>query len=342
MRVLVTGATGRIGANVVKQLVAAGHHVRAQVRPESDRLEKLRPFDVEACPVDLRDRERLSALVPGADAIIHLGAKLRGPGNYDHLDVNIAPTFTLLEATRTLNPGLRRFVYGSSDVLYPHTGWMPTPILESDKFVRPNSTYAVTKVAGESIVHSYHRQYGIPAVTLNIPMTFAGRELLGERSKEFSPYTADQIAAVERQPPSEARDRCLAELRRHLAEGRPLVVPVCPEGPPWKRHLGDVRDVAAACVLALTAPAAVGQTLVIMSDALDYGVGVPHLARVAGMDYAEVVFPHAMYYWYDMSRTHDLLGYRSAYDSRRILEDAYRHQQGEEIGVVPVGPTTPL
>jgi UDP-glucose 4-epimerase len=342
MHVLVTGATGRIGANVAKRLLEEGHSVRAQVRPDSDRADKLRGLDVEVCAIDLRDRDGLSALVPGVDSIIHLGVKLRGPSNLDQLDVNIAPTLTLLEAARTLNPGLQRFVYGSSDVLYPHTGWMPEPIQAEDIFQRPVGMYAVSKVAGECMVHSYHHQYNIPTVSLNIPMTFAGRELMGERAPEFSPYLDDQLKVVEHQPPSAARDRCLADLRRQQSEGKRLVVPLCPEGPAWKRHLGDVRDVAAACALALDAPSAVGHAFVIMSDALDYGVGVPHLAQVTGMEYAEVVFPAAQYYWYDMAETHALLGYRSAYDSSRILEDAWRHQQGEDIGIIAVGPTHPV
>ncbi len=338
MQVLVTGATGRIGANVVKRLLEDGHAVRAQVRPDSDRAAKLHGLDVEVCAVDLCDRDGVSALVPGMDAIVHLGVKLRGPSNLDQLDVNIAPTLTLLEAVRTLEPGLQRFVYGSSDVLYPHTGWMPEPIQASDIFHRPVGMYAVSKVAGECMVHSYHHQYGIPTVSLNIPMTFAGRELMGERAPAFSPYLDDRLEAAAHQPPSADRDRCLAELRRHQAEGKRLVVPLCPEGPAWKRHLGDVRDVAAACALALSAPRAVGHAFVIMSDALDDGVGVPHLAQFTGMDYAEVVFPRAEYYWYDMAKTRELLGYRSAYDSCRILEDAWRDQQGEDIGVIPVGP----
>jgi dTDP-L-rhamnose 4-epimerase len=339
MQTLVTGATGRIGANVVKRLLNDGHAVRAQVRPGSDRMDKLRGLDVEVCAVDLRDREGLAALVPGMDAIVHLGVKLRGPGNLDQLDVNMAPTLTLLEAVRTLNPGLQRFVYGSSDVLYPHTGWMPGLIQAADILQRPVGMYAVSKVAGECMVQSYHHQYGLATVSLNIPMTFAGRELMGERAREFSPYLDDQVEALTHQPPSPDRDRCLSELNRHQADGKRLVVPLCPEGPAWKRHLGDVRDVAAACALALTAPRAVGHAFVIMSDALDYGIGVPHLAQVTGMGYAEVVFPRAEHYWYDMTQARELLGYRSAYDSCQILEDAWRHQQGEDIGVIAVGPT---
>ena len=57
MRVLLTGATGRIGANVAKRLVEEGHHVVAPVRPDTDRLEKLAHLDLDVRMVDLRDRE---------------------------------------------------------------------------------------------------------------------------------------------------------------------------------------------------------------------------------------------------------------------------------------------
>ena len=49
-------------------------------------------------------------------------------------------------------------------------------------------------------------------------MTFCGRELMGERAAEFSPYLSDQLRQLERQPASPTRDRCLEELRAALAK----------------------------------------------------------------------------------------------------------------------------
>jgi UDP-glucose 4-epimerase len=342
MDVLVTGATGRIGANTVKHLLEIGYRVRALVRPGSDRAEKLRGMSVEIVAVDLQDREGLAATVEGVEAIVHLGVKLRGPSNADHLDVNIAPTLTLLEAVRTRNPGIKRFVYGSSDVLFPHTGYMPQLITERDRFTHPVGMYAVSKLASEAIVHSYHHQYGLPTLTLNIPMTFCGRELMGERAPEFSPYLSDQIRQLERQPASTSRDRCLEELRAHQADGKQLVVPLCPEGPAYKRHIGDVRDVARACARALETDRGIGEAFIIMSEVLRYDEGVWHLSDVSGMGWAAVPFPRAEFYEYDLTRTREVLGFAPAYDGPRMLEDGWRHQQGEEIGVIAVGPTGPV
>ena len=341
MKVLMTGATGRIGANVVKRLAERGDDVRCVVRPNTDRLQKLAPFDVEIVAVDLRDREGLTKTVKGVDAIIHLGVKLRGPTNFEHLDINLAPTLTLLEAVRTLNPDLQRFVYGSSDTLYPHTGYMPDLIRPDDIFTRPTGMYAVSKVAGESTVASYHQQYGIPTVILNIPYTFCGREFLGERVNQISPLIESHIKDLQGRAASQDLTRCLAELREHYDSGKRLVAPLCPEGPAFKRHLGDVRDVATACVLALEQKTAVGEAFIIISQPFHFDEAVSHLASVSGLEYASVRFPFAEFYEYDVEHTTGKLGFVSEYDGKQMLEDAWRHKQGEDIGVVDVGPDTP-
>jgi nucleoside-diphosphate-sugar epimerase len=342
MRVLVTGATGRIGANVAKRLVEEGHEVVAIVRPDTDRLEKLEALELEIRRVDLRDREGLTACVPGMEAIVHLGVKLRGPTNYDQLDINLAPTLTLLETARVHCPELRRFVYGSSDVLFPHTGWMPELIPYGARFTWPVGMYAWSKLAGEAMVNSYHRQYGIPTVILNIPYTFCGREFLGERVRDISPFISHQLEVVGRQPASEARDRTISELERARADGNELVVPLCPEGPAYKRHLGDVRDVVTAHSLALTAERAVGEAFIIMSRSFDFGVAVPHLAALSGKGYVETVFPRAEFYEYDTRKSEELLGFVPAYGPREMIEDAWRQANGEDIGVIDVGPDHPV
>jgi nucleoside-diphosphate-sugar epimerase len=341
VKVLVTGGTGRIGANVVKRLAERGDSVRCVVRPQTDRKHKLKPFDVEIVEVDLRDTEGLTQTVVGVDAIIHLGVKLRGPTNLEHLTINTAPTLTLLEAARTLNPNLQRFVYGSSDTLYPHTGYMPNLITPADIFTRPRGMYAVSKVASEAMVASYHQQYGIPTVTLNIPYTFCGREFLGERVPQISPLIESHITDHQRREPSEASTSCLKELQAHYENGERLVIPLCPEGPAFKRHLGDVRDVVTACVLALEKETAVGEAFIIMSHPFRFEEAVPHLEKVSGLESVSVRFPFAEFYEYDVSHTTDRLGFVPEYDGKQMLEDAWRHKQGEEIGVVDVGPDTP-
>lgn len=341
MKILITGATGRIGANVVKRLAERGDSLRCVVRPSTDRLEKLQQFHVEIVRVDLRDREGLTEQVKGVDAIIHMGVKLRGPTNYEHLDINMAPTLTLLEAARLHAPNLQRFVYGSSDTLYPHTGYMPDLITAKDIFTRPRGMYAVSKIAGEAMVQSYYQQYGLPTVSLTIPYTFCGREFLGERVLAISPLIESHIQDLQKRNPTPELERTLAELQSHYDKGKRLVVPFCPEGPAFKRHLGDVRDVVTATECALDTPTAIGKAFVIMSKPFKFDEAVPHLSRISGLDHIEVQYPFAEYYEYDMTDTQQHLGYVAQYDGKTMLEDAWRHKQGEDIGVVDVGPDTP-
>src|SRR4051794_16935452 len=69
----VTGASGFIGANLVHQLVSRGHHVRALLRPESDRR-GLKDAEFESVPGDVSDRTLLIKAMRGCDWCFHVAA----------------------------------------------------------------------------------------------------------------------------------------------------------------------------------------------------------------------------------------------------------------------------
>ncbi|HET9083679.1 MAG TPA: NAD(P)-dependent oxidoreductase [Candidatus Limnocylindrales bacterium] len=101
MKVLVTGAGGFIGAHVVRELLARGHHAYAMLRPggPTTRLQ-----DVHGCidviEADLGDVSAISALLESVrpDAIVHL-AWYAEPGRYQHA---VAENVASLEASATL------------------------------------------------------------------------------------------------------------------------------------------------------------------------------------------------------------------------------------------------
>lgn len=74
MKVLLTGGTGRIGANVAKAFLEEGDQVRRLVWPEDPYIQKLKGLDLELVYGDLRSYEDLSKAVRGVNAICHLGA----------------------------------------------------------------------------------------------------------------------------------------------------------------------------------------------------------------------------------------------------------------------------
>jgi dihydroflavonol-4-reductase len=73
MNCFVTGASGFIGANLVHELVARGHRVKALLRPESD-LRGLAGVDFERVPGDISEPEKLKRAMAGCDWCFHVAA----------------------------------------------------------------------------------------------------------------------------------------------------------------------------------------------------------------------------------------------------------------------------
>jgi nucleoside-diphosphate-sugar epimerase len=121
MRILVTGGTGRIGANLVKVLLARGHDIRSFVYPgDASRANKLNGYDrVETVVGDLRNFADVKRAVEGMDAIYHLAAAFSVPfDNLQYLNINGMGTLNILECIRTDLPNLHRLVYACTEAIY--------------------------------------------------------------------------------------------------------------------------------------------------------------------------------------------------------------------------------
>jgi nucleoside-diphosphate-sugar epimerase len=110
--VALTGATGFIGTALQKQLMSAGYRVRALYRPRQGRV--LRgTSNLEWVPGELADRAALTALMKGAEAVVHCAGSVRGARRSDFDRVNETGVLeTALAAER--EPGCRRFLLLSS------------------------------------------------------------------------------------------------------------------------------------------------------------------------------------------------------------------------------------
>lgn len=111
MRVAVTGASGHIGANLVRELLRRGYEVVALVRNSSQALEGL---DVQRVHGDLFDRRSLCEAFNGADQVYHLAAYISiQSGENEKLEkTNVEGTRNVLEACRM--EGVTTLVYFSS------------------------------------------------------------------------------------------------------------------------------------------------------------------------------------------------------------------------------------
>ncbi len=113
MKTLVTGATGHLGANLVRRLCARGDAVRVLLRPGSP-TEAIEGLEVERVVGDLGDRDALRAAVDGCEALFHCAAMVstREGDREALMKVNVEGTRFLMDAA--LDAGVKRAVHTSS------------------------------------------------------------------------------------------------------------------------------------------------------------------------------------------------------------------------------------
>jgi len=118
----------------------------------------------------------LDDLMDGIDVVFHQagqpGVRLSWADGFEtYTRLNILATQRLLEAV-TRFP-IKRFVYASSSSLYGAAERYPTR--ETD-VPRPMSPYGVTKLAGEHLCSLYHRNFGVPTVSLRYFTVYGPRQ----------------------------------------------------------------------------------------------------------------------------------------------------------------------
>jgi len=111
--VLVTGANGFMGSNVVRELIKDGTDVRVTIRKDSD-TRNIDDLDVEKVYCDIRDKESVIIALKGCDTLYHVAALFAhwAPNKKLFYDINVEGTRTLLE--EALSQGLKKVVYTST------------------------------------------------------------------------------------------------------------------------------------------------------------------------------------------------------------------------------------
>jgi dihydroflavonol-4-reductase len=166
MDALVTGGTGFVGANLARELVAAGATVRVLARPGGDRR-ALDGVKVEIVDGDLLDPASLAHVARGIDTVYHVAADYRlwAPDPAVLHRVNVDGTRAMLEAAGTA--GARRVVYTSTvgALGIPKDGapgTEDTPVSLADMV----GAYKTSKFLAEQVALDFARR-GLPVVIVN-------------------------------------------------------------------------------------------------------------------------------------------------------------------------------
>jgi nucleoside-diphosphate-sugar epimerase len=143
MRILITGATGKVGSRLAKRLAHRGDRVRALVR-DPRRAADLPGAGIELVQGDLLDVGSLGPAVHGVDAVVHCAAFFRGATPEQAHAVNDLGTQQLARAARAAS--VKRFIFTSTGLVYGSNGGR---LAGEDDPCAPTAAYPVSKLAAE-------------------------------------------------------------------------------------------------------------------------------------------------------------------------------------------------
>lgn len=144
--VLVTGATGFVGRNLVDALSRQGERVTCLVRASSD-TRLLEQAGVRLVRGDVNDAAAIRQAVSGVRTVYHLAGVIKAARRDQYFRVNREGTRLLLEILAEENPGISRFVHMSSLAAAGPSG--PAEGLGEDDTPRPVSWYGESKLESE-------------------------------------------------------------------------------------------------------------------------------------------------------------------------------------------------
>lgn len=322
MKILITGITGRIGANLAAALVEQGHQVRGLVWARDRRVEKLEGLGVELLEGSLTEMEDVQQAVDTMEVIYHLGAAFQGGGPFseeEYFEINVRGTFNMLEAARAQK--IAQFIFASSDALYDKyiPGGMTAPISEATPR-RASGAYALTKALGEEMCSGYWLGHALPTTVLRFAMVMGGDEVLN-----FPQFYLSQMK--DKHP----------ELAALWQGEERLVILKDRQGRYFKKHIADVRDIVHGCLSALGKEKAFGETFQLGGPAaFTWDEAVYRLSEILRIPHVEAeVAGVPTYYEFDLDKARRLLSFHPTYDIVRMIVDALSLQRGEDIGVLP-------
>jgi len=313
LRILVTGATGKVGQVFIARLLADARWPDATVvalchnrtPPPTPRLETVHG--------SIADRLVVAQALSGVTHVVHMATVKEDP--LQAMDVSVKGMFWLLEEFRQ-SPTAEQFMLIGGDCVVGHC-FVPydAPVTETSPRRAYPGVYALSKVLEEVMLEQAQEQYGVNGTILRAPWIMEKDDFRYALS-----FGADQFGGPD-------WDTLIsAEQRRAYAAGNRVPVLIAADGQPLKRNFVHVEDLVSAMLAALGNPAARQQLFnIAMTKPVDYREVARQLER-RGMSGVEIETPYHSN-MLDNAKARHLLGWEPQYDLARLVDAAFDYQR---------------
>ena len=336
MRILVTGITGRIGANVAKRFVDKGHDITGLVVRGDSQAEKVAQIGADIVEGDLASSKDVANAAQDADVIFHLGAAFQAGGPFtpeQYFDINVKGTFNVLEAA-SKSDSLRHVIVTSTDGTmekYPPDG-IEAPIAEDSLPLAATGWYGYTKVLTEHLVDRYVRAESLPATVIRFANAWGAGEALDFPQFHMRTFM-DQLQNVDTEDAKAAFQTMSEAYQGELH----LIIAADRNGRAWKKHLVEVRDIVHAYESAVCNPNTFGNVYQIASsEPFRWEVMIPYIAEKLNAPYTKVSLPITpTYYEYDLSAAKRDFDYNPPLTLFDIIDEAIAYRNDESGAIIP-------
>ncbi len=317
MRILVTGATGKVGQAFIRRVLGdpsmSGVEIRALTH---NRCLEPRP-GLTTLRGSIENRETCREALSGVTHVVHLATCKETPEQV--MDVTVKGLFWLLEEFRQSDSAERFLLVGGDAAVGHFFVHHDKPITEDTPHTAYPGCYALSKVLEEVMLQQFGLQYGIDWCCLRAPWIMEkddfryslsfGDEIFG--GPDWKTMVAPEEAAA-----------CRA------AGAVPLLLDE--DGAPVRRNFVHVDDLVEAIVLALRSPTARQRLYnICMDEPVNYAAVADYLARTRGLPAKEIRAPYHSN-WMDNTRAKADLDWRPAYDLEALIESAWTYQRSAE------------
>ena len=316
MRLLLTGATGKVGQNFLEKFLSDPVRSNAVVVALCNNRTVVEHERIEIVKGSLSDQETVEKAMMGVTHVVHLAAVKETPQLA--MDVAIKGMFWLLEAFRN-SPTAEQFIHMSGDCSVghfhqPHDG----PVTEKSPLKAYKGVYALTKALEEVMLSQYYEQYDINGCCLRAPWIMEKDDfkyVLSFGDDQFGGPAWSEFVAQEKVNQYH-RDNCVPVMRDHT-------------GAPMLRNFVHVHDLVDAILAALDNPRAHQQLFNIsMNEPINYEQVGAYLNETQGLNPVDI--PTQLYSnWLDNSKARQYLNWSPKYDLKRLVDEAFSYSRAD-------------